>query len=248
MISAVALIAGFAVKQEGIGVRFNPKIGEKYRYKVELKDPQTNLEITPGLKTFAIFKVAGFKDGRYTIHQTTESQSPDQVPEVRLDSTYRVDSQLNSELITDSAASSVDLVKGIVYDLAGCFLITFNSDPMKLNEAWKVPFDFAGLQKKYLSKGGDTTVIERMTGGGDKTTTLLKYDDKIAEFTSKLNLKLMFRELDESTSTVISTYDVHTTVDRTLGLPIKLENTVVVEISSGVKKQTTTVNVQMERV
>lgn len=247
--ASAALIA-FALQQDAVQFTFQPKVGEKYRFALTMEDEAGKPALPEGTKAYNIFKVAGVKEGKYTVHQTIEVTPFGSETQSAPFGSYRIDAQGNTEIIATAeeltpagdgeAASTI---------MNGCFGIIFSPTPVKVGEEYQAPLDLIPAIKKYLPAVPPESkpVFE---GTNVRKFILEKLDAKIGFFKSQIDCVIDISGEDAS-----GRRQVHmeqkcaqaTTVDRATGMPIKIDRKYSMVIKSGGKSNSIAGTVHLTR-
>src|SRR4051812_29137809 len=133
MISAafIGLVVA-TLHQDTATFKFQPKISEKYRYSVAMVDGEGHSMIPPSLKAFTVFKIAGQKEDKFTIHEMSDSG----VGEPHLLASFHADSLLKSEVIatgegTDEGAAGATMAGQVL----GVLGLQFSSTPVRVGDS-----------------------------------------------------------------------------------------------------------------
>ena len=249
--TSVALV-GLAIAQDTFIFRFQPKVGEKYRYKLSMEDDQGHSTFPEGAKAFKVFKIAGVKDGLYTVHETLEKEDPTGATESKLTATYRIDSLLNSELMYSTRTNEQEGAGAAMAAVVnGCFGLVFPSTPMKLNEETKVPFDAVAMSKKFLPSVPPELTQPSIDGKGERTLVMERVDDKVGYLRVAISFSLNIALVESGTSHHMSmnqSNDQTVSIERSSGMPIKLDRKLNWGMKMGAEGKSITGTLHLERV
>lgn len=239
------------MRQDTVQFKFQPTLGDKYRYSMGMTDEAGNSMLPPDSKSFAVFKVAGVKEGKYTIHETMEGTGPDGKPASQLIASFRVDPLLNSEMIaTDQKTDEGAAGAAMAGKLLGCFGVTFSESSVKVGDSWKPPVDANTLAKEFFAATLPDPNLKVDAEGG-VTMTLEKLEEKSGSIKSVMHAKFDATAAEKGqTHHAIVTIDCDQTsvVDRATGVPSKIDRKFTMSLKVDAENQATTLIMHLARI
>ena len=225
---SVALV-GIVLVQDSVTFRFQPKVGEKYRYAATMVDGEGHSMIPASLKAFTIFKIAGQKEDKFTIHEMSDSG----VGEPRLIASFRADSLLKSEVIgtdqpTDEGAAGATMAGQVL----GVLGLQFSSTPVKVGDSWKPAIDAKAIGKAFV-EGTTHDSAAKVEAEGSMTITLQKLEEKTGTFQSIMHLQIATVVEENGLMHHLGLTmdcDQTTMLDRTTGIPSKIERKIIMSM------------------
>ncbi|MBI1332514.1 MAG: hypothetical protein GC165_06510 [Armatimonadetes bacterium] len=220
-----AYIAGFAIQQDAFQFKFQPQVGVKYRYNMTMTDENGTSQIPKDAKLFSVFKVAGLKDGKFTIHQFIDDDPSGKTEPRRLLS-FRADSLLNTEALSTSEETDAGVAGQLLaFKLIGAFGFAYNSSPVKVGDTWKPPFDAAAIAKDFIA-ATMPDANSKIDAEGNVSVSLDKLDEKVGTFKSLIHLKMdVTVDAEGQTHRLTMNLDCEqtATADRATGVPAEID-------------------------
>lgn len=218
-------LIGAAIHQDAVTLKFVPKVGEKYRYATTMTDEDGTNLIPAETKVFTVFKVAGEKDGLYTMHQSSEIKDV----EPRLVLTIKVNSSLIGPVIGSDQPTEEALAGAIMAGrVIGIFGVQFDSKPVKAGDTWTSSIDPKSIAKDFVlgTTHDETAKIE---SDGSINYTLDKLDETTATVHSVIHFSMSTQVEDNGqVHKLAMSMDVDqvTKIDRASGIPTGFDRTI----------------------
>jgi hypothetical protein len=249
-----AILTILSVQTQESPLRFQPKVGEKYRFQATVDEVSGAIGIPADMNLFLTFKVAGIKDGKFTVHQLFEysakaAKSPTSDPILK--ATFQIDELLKAKTLANpSAGANADVAAAIGDAIGSVFLINF-------------PKDFPVVGKEVVDKLDLTKFVQSMFASippeelflhteldGTRKTTLKAFDARTATFDSSLSIKIKVTPpegagADSGGMTVDASGTV--VIERSTGFPSDYVMKMKIVVSEGSKSETMNVGMHLFR-
>ena len=221
MISAVLAI--LSTRYDELPIIFQPKIGTKYRYQTTEFDGEGKIVIPEFVSLVTIFKIAGFKDGQYTVHQLLEYTVKGKIQEPELRSTFQIDSGLRSKMTSTVGGKVSDSAMAIGNAIGAQFLVTFPKEFPAQEKESSEKLDLTKFVKSMFPTIPEDQLFLFSKIEGNRTSTLENFDALSATFRAKTSFSIVVTPPEESGgSNVGLTCDVggKVVIERSSGMPL----------------------------
>ena len=170
-----------------------------------------------------IFKIAGIKDGLYTVHQLDEISSKNHTPDPELRSTTQIDEFMKTKILANPGATAdPDISTAIANAIGSNFLINFPKEFPEIGKEMVDKLDLTKFVQAMFKTIPPDELFSHSELDGTRKTTLQKFDATSATFGSSLAIKIKVTPPEESGVPVGSfSVDASGTVviDRLTGMP-----------------------------
>jgi hypothetical protein len=202
---------------------FAPKVGEKFYYSLEMTD-EKGAPMMGELKPWLVFKVAGVRDGIFTVITNLEvkSEGGGQVP-FRYQ-TYYVNREGKWRMEKDTKADKFDFLTQIVSTtLDGYTPGLFVGKNFEANAQLEESFKMSDLLQDMIAKTGFDPSVMSIKENGRRISKVKKLTAEQVQIENRLDLSLNIGDQDEKVTHLDMMLKVQfdTTYDRSNGMPFE---------------------------